>query len=511
MPNGNGIDTLDATENLLEISRFDGGLNIKTANDLIGDTQATVRVNCHTDETGAIVKRGGRDYHYSTQITENKGIYGLYKFYKRDGTGYFIAACDTKLHQDNGTDWSTEIKIGLTANKSFKFATYDISDIALIVNGADAPMKYDGATVTALGGSPPSTMVDVIVHNNRAFGYIPNSSYLYCSALGNMESWDTTNWKWLVGSTTGSHLTGMGVLQGMLALFKHDSVRLFMTDGDRTGWQMGDPLTNKGCVARHTVCNAMLKGVPVLLYLGGDGVYAFDGRGSISLTENNLDPIWTSSTYIYRINKSYAHTSCAVVHNGKYYLSYPSGSATLPNWMMVYDIINGGWSFYDYGVNCFCKLSDAFDKGELYSGQTVLGYIQREEYGDDDFDADITMQYKTKYFAPFGKNVVNQFWRQYVRAESNASIILRTIMDIDFGIKQLTKDHYLVVSGATWNNVNWDEFDWVGGMEMFTYDETLQQELNGRQIAIEFYNKSKVGLKVHYGGILSTAEYMKQG
>lgn len=506
-----GIDT---EEKLTELTDFSGGLNIKAANDLIADNQATVRVNCHTNETGAIVKRGGRDYLYSTEIVAGKGIYGLYRAYEKDGTEHFWAHCSTKIYEWSGTNFGSGVTGGtVTASKMADYAT--LNNIPVMCNGTEAPLQYVVASdqFSAVTGSPP-TMLYNDTSRNRMYMYghaTANRCNLYYSGLGNPNSWDTTNDFVGVSPDDGDFLTGTGTVQGLFIVFKNNSVRILGNSGDPSGWELGDVRSPHGCTARHTICNATIKGVPVLIYLSGDGVYAFDGSKAISLTSSDIDPIFSSTTYTYRLSKGYADTSCAVVHNGKYYLSYPYGSATLPNWTIVYDLVNGGWSYYNYGVNCFSKWDEVRDTGQLYSGQTALGYVQREEYGNDDFDADITMQYKTKYLAPFGKNIINQYWREYVRAEPTASTTLRTILDTDFQAKQLTKNHYLAVSAPKWDTPLWDDFEWAGGEEMYNYDETLQQELNGRQIAIEFYNVSQVGLKIHYGGLISTAEYLKRG
>ena len=506
-------DSLDTQDQLLEIQDFSGGLNIKSADSLIKDNQATERLNCHSDETGAIVKRNGRQYLNSTEITASKGIYGLYKFYKSDGNSYLMAACDTKIHQWDGTDWDIELKTGLTASKRFKFATYDISDIVIIVNGADAPMKYAGGgagTVSALGGSPPADLVDVIICGNRCFGYEPDSSYLYCSALGNMESWDTTNWKWSVGSTTGDFLTGMGILSGMLVLFKQNSVRNFMTDGDRTGWQMGDPLTTKGCASRYTVVNAMLKGIPVLIYLSMDGVYAFDGRGSISLTENDLDPIFTDGSYTYRLSKAYADTSVAEIHNNKYYLSYPYGSASLPNRTLVFDLITGGWSVYDYGVLSFCEFRGKGSSRELYSGLTALGNVVREDYGDYDLvdtsSGNIEMKYKSKNFAPAGTQMMNQFWKIFVDSKVADDCFLRVDVDADRG--NMTKNITLTL-GATGFTLGTSilDIDSLGGTGYNQNIGNLQQYVRGKYLALQLYKSDREPITVTKLGILYTPEY----
>jgi len=511
--NGNEIDTLDTQDQILELKDFSGGLNIKSADFLVKDNQATERLNCHSDETGAVVKRNGRQYLNSAEIVAGKGIYGLYKFYKSPNLSYFLAGCNTDLYLWSGTAWGT-LSQTLTVNSRFDFATYDVSNICLICNGVNAPMTYDGASVSAMGGSPPATMAAVIIHRNRAFAYTPNSSYLYCSALGNMESWDTTNWKWSVGSTTGDFLTGFGVLSGYLVLFKQNSVRLFMTDGDRTGWQMGDPLTTKGCIARHSICNAMIKGKPVLIYLSADGVYAFDGYGSFSLTENDIDPIFTSASYTYKLNRTNADTSVGEVHNNKYYLSYPYGSGSAPNRTLVFDLINGGWSVFDYGVRCFCEFRGKGSSRELYSGLTATGYVVREDYGDydltDDSDGDITMTYKSKYFAPAGANIINQFWKYFCRAEPSENTTLRTALDTDFGKRIVEDRQHLSIISAAWDDVNWDEFEWGGGSEIQLYNKSLEQRLVGKQIAVELYNKDWADIKVHYVGVKFTPEYFDE-
>lgn len=490
---------LDNRASILEVADFSGGLNIKAANQFVQDNQAITRLNCHSDTTGAIIKRGGRDYLNPAEIVAGKGIFGLYKFYKTaTATSYFLAACNTSLYEWNGTTGFDSIKDTLTINKYFDFATYDISDIVVICNGADAPMKYAGAgagTVSALGGTPPATMAAVIVHKQRAFCYTPNSSYLYCSEIGNMESWDTTNWKWKVGSTTGDFLTGFGVLSGVLFLFKQNSIRYFITEGSKTEWQMGDPLTTKGAISRFTICNAEMRGKPALLYTSLDGVYAFDGLNAVCFSDEDIDPIFSSSTYTYRLNKTYANLCVAVVHNNKYYLSYPSGTSEVPDRTIVLDLVKGGWSEYDFGVRCFCEWTGKGDSKQLYSGLPATGHVVQEDTGNDDFDSDIVVTYKTKYFQPNKvNNFVNSFWQIYCKVEATAATTLITTLSRDFGA---------------------DSVGIPKGLSAATYPETFYEPvfplLTGENVAIEFYNRSQVGLKIHNIGVYNTMEYLKEG
>lgn len=98
-----------------------------------------------------------------------------------------------------------------------------------------------------------------------------------------------------------------------------------------------------GCAARRSV--ATVGGD--LFFLSANGVYRLGEvvENSMSTQERPVsEPV---QPIIDSINWEYAHKSCAIVQGDYYKLAIPTGSATEPNMVIVYDTVRGQWQGYD--------------------------------------------------------------------------------------------------------------------------------------------------------------------
>lgn len=113
-----------------------------------------------------------------------------FEFVKSDGTKILLAAGGGKIFKfSHETAW-TEIHSGLDNNAIVSFAS--MNNICIMVNGVDAPQKYNGTAVSALGGSPPATAFKVHVHCGRVWMLERANAMLAThSALNNPEDYTT--------------------------------------------------------------------------------------------------------------------------------------------------------------------------------------------------------------------------------------------------------------------------------------------------------------------------------
>lgn len=125
---------------------------------------STLLQNFHITEKGGIGKIPGYTKVNSTTVSSEL-TYG-YEFRKSNGTVITLVAGGGKIYKVDGGSL-TAIKTGLDTSAIVDFA--QMNDICIMVNGVDAPMKYDGTTVSALGGSPPATAYKVHVHKRRVW------------------------------------------------------------------------------------------------------------------------------------------------------------------------------------------------------------------------------------------------------------------------------------------------------------------------------------------------------
>ena len=112
-----------------------------------------------------------------------------FEFIKNDGTSIKLVAGGGEIFKITG-DTLTPIESGLDNGEKVYFSS--MNDLCIMTNGiaADGPMKYDGATVSALGGSPPATTFKTHVHKGRVWCLERDNVMLAtCSSLNNPEEY----------------------------------------------------------------------------------------------------------------------------------------------------------------------------------------------------------------------------------------------------------------------------------------------------------------------------------
>jgi len=145
--------------------------------------------NCHVSQRGGIAKIPGYQKVNSTDV--GVVLQSGYEFRKTDGTTEILVAGGGNIYKVDTGNELTAIKTGLDATAKVRFAT--MNDICIICNGVDPPMKYDGTTVSTLGGSPPATAFKAHVHKGRVWMIERTNRMLAThSALNNPEDYTTS-------------------------------------------------------------------------------------------------------------------------------------------------------------------------------------------------------------------------------------------------------------------------------------------------------------------------------
>ncbi len=135
---------------ILNINRIDGGLNKKASVFDIADNEAVGLVNFVFTEYGILKKRKGFVKHNDIEITGADGIYGLYRFYKKNGDKYEVATTKDKIYKYNDSDKQNrkydELTCDetLTSNQRFHFIM--MNDKLFMTNGANKPLKWAGGS-----------------------------------------------------------------------------------------------------------------------------------------------------------------------------------------------------------------------------------------------------------------------------------------------------------------------------------------------------------------------------
>jgi len=149
---------------------------------------ATLLQNFYPGENGLITKVKGYKAINSTLISETLNSVFLYT--KSNGTSQLLCSGGGKIFKVTGNAL-TEIKTNLDVSAKVRFS--QINDIVIMTNGVNQPMKYDGTTVSNLGGSPPETAFKSHVHKNRVWMIARSDKMIaYHSALNAPEDYTGT-------------------------------------------------------------------------------------------------------------------------------------------------------------------------------------------------------------------------------------------------------------------------------------------------------------------------------
>lgn len=125
---------------------------------------STLLQNAFISEHGSIEKIPGYVKVNTTPVAET--LTSGFEFRKSDGTVITLGAGGGKIYKSTGATL-TSIKTGLDTTAKVFFS--QINDLVIMSNGVNPMMKYDGTTVTNLGGTPPATGYKTSVHKGRVW------------------------------------------------------------------------------------------------------------------------------------------------------------------------------------------------------------------------------------------------------------------------------------------------------------------------------------------------------
>jgi len=139
-------------------------------------------------------------------------------------------------------------------------------------------------------------------------------------------------------------------------------------------------LTNEvGCAARLTVATAGT----YIYFLADQGVYRLDNSQiDLALRGNTLPLSEPIADIFSTINQSAVGTSNAVYFNNRYYLAVPTGNATSPNTLLIYNQLNESWESVDTNLPALDRLvvSDYGTQRRLFAASNSGAIFLLEEY-----------------------------------------------------------------------------------------------------------------------------------
>ena len=215
---------------------------------------------------------------------------------------------------------------------------------------------------------PPATPQYICKRRSRLM--LADKDAFYISHIADVEYFPPD---WVIYTGARQDITGIIEQQESMAVFTQDSIeRLIGQDEDN--FEFVNAYSSEGCIAPRSLVNCE----NLLLYLGCDGIYAFDGVSAQILN------IPLAEYLKNNINNTYAYLSSAEYFDNKYLLSYPKGTSNVPNETVYIDFRTGATGVYNFGFSCYSRWDKLGDGIQLYGGSNTVGQVYKIGVGTSD-------------------------------------------------------------------------------------------------------------------------------
>lgn len=152
------------------------------------------------------------------------------------------------------------------------------------------------------------------------------------------------------------------------------------------------------------------------VFVARDGIFSTNYLSPDDQLADPLLPLFFGETVngMSPINWDQAATMAAITYKNRYYLSYPSGSASNPDKIAVYSNTTQKWYHYDHPMRSLFIEEDVDD---IVGGSTD-GFVYILEDGSTDAGTNITMDVETKDYSGNEQSVRKLF--RYLRIDADA-------------------------------------------------------------------------------------------
>lgn len=267
--------------------------------------------------------------------------------------------------------------------------------------------------------APPNT--PHLITKRRTRIILADNDAFYISHIADVEYFPAA---WFIYTGSRQKITGLMEQKEWLPVFTEDTVER-LTGQDEDNFEFKNCYSVEGCIALRSLasCNNLL------VYLGCDGIYYFDG--SISKILN----IPLSEYIKENINPTYAYLSAGTFFDNKYLLSYPkkdtNGDSEIPNETIYIDFRTGITGIYNFGFGTYCRWDQGTDGLQLYSGSTTEGRVYKVFDGLEDDTGNITA-YDDIEPIDFNKSeVYKQFYSIFIKIKSTTATTLTMYYTLD--------------------------------------------------------------------------------
>ena len=209
-----------------------------------------------------------------------------------------------------------------------------------------------------------------------------NRSEIVASDILDSDTYDRIGNQFTITAGKSDFLVGIQPFtQDTLAIFNRKSIHLMTgVSGSLADVKTNVVTTEIGASARKSIVQVANQ----ILFLSDQGIYAVEFMDEYNLRGTGTPLSETIQPFVDRINQDYAHLSCGVYFDSRYWLAVPldsapgRGDATKLNAIIVYNFINGGFESIDQVNSTEFAIRDLIVARE--GAQNAL-YLTTEEGG----------------------------------------------------------------------------------------------------------------------------------
>jgi hypothetical protein len=456
MPSSNRIQTF-------RLSSLTGGMNttaeenslITFDNGIIGQGSEARLIENFTP-----LNRGGQSKTKGFSIYKALGsavVTGIYRYEKSNNTAWFLAGAGNSLYQIDVPGSPVLLYSGLGTNAYLDFET--ALDQCVICDGINAPIKFDGTTLSALGGGAPNGTQQSLFYQNRLwlFGG-SNPSLLYYSDPGNISAGYSSNYV-NCDVNDGQRITSItaffipGQLRPVILVGKNKSVGMVTGEGTTS-----DPYTfikiNQD--AGIPGFRQMVQFGQDVAYLTTKGLSSFQTNNAyVNLTYTQLSEKIRDLFLTANPNSLYSAITFYDWKHSRITVALAEANQTYPNVLYHFDTRMQSWYRERWAENQTCTAIWIDPDGTCFHGDH-LGNVYK--HGDtNSFDGKaISATYKTPYL-DFGtphlyKRIIAA--RAILRGSGNYALGIETALD--YGAR-IGKSYTIPLGGDTftWGTGYW--------------------------------------------------------
>lgn len=432
-----------------------GGLNTRDSESQMEPTDAVVLENflpgqgCVKSRKGYIQYCSGLTGYVKTLIEYYSGPYRK-----------FLACHDDKITDITNPNSLVQLNNGYT---SPKWQYVNFNGYALLVNGLDAPIKYDGSSITSnainpVGGSA-SSLNGINIYKNTVYVWNTNQPYFWHGAVnaisGNFQKFDLS-----FVCPNGGNLLSMVTISRDGGAGPDDFAVFIMSNGFALVYQGDDP----SMAQNWSIVGTYKLGVPLSIRstnkVSGDvALLSNDDFVMLSATLANEGQI-TDNTKI----------STSVIENAQKYrtnegwevVSYNRGG------LLFFNVpVSVNQTYHQYGFNTITGAAFKFTginaitwglfNERLYFGGNGKVYLFDEGYADDGNYIKCVAQSAFNNLGSPAEKIMNSYRNVII---SDANINLNTKVNFDYGRSITTQNLSIESIGTQWDLATWDISSW---------------------------------------------------